>query len=354
MIKNKHIVIITPGFPKDETDDNCIPSLQQFVSHISEQSNDFIFSIITLHYPYTKSEYKWNGINIYSCGGKNIKFPLRFFTWRKVYNYFKEIITNNDVSLIHSFWLGECALIGNKLSNKYNFPHINTLMGQELSQSNKYLKFINLDKLKIVALSKNQAGLFGDIMKRNVDVTIPWGIDNNDYVISVNARIIDILGVGSLIPVKRFEQFVRVIKRLKETHHKINALLIGSGKEKDNLENIIASNNLKENIKLTGEVNRSLVIDYMSQSKILLHTSIYESFGYVFAEALASGMYIVSYNVGAANKSDKWLVAKTEDEIISHITLLLNSKLFFKPINLFPIQNTIAQYEMLYNSLLKS
>ena len=63
---------------------------------------------------------------------------------------------------------------------------------------------------------------------------------------------------------------------------------------------------------------------------------------------LANGMNIVSFNVGYAKQSEKWLIAKDDNEFISHTKKLLLSKLSYEPFNIFPISETVHKYHQLY------
>jgi glycosyltransferase involved in cell wall biosynthesis len=348
VFKEKHILILTPGFPKDELDENCIPPLQIFVDEFAREYDDFKLTIITLHYPPLKKKYKWRNINVYSCGGNNKLFPARLLTWNTCKRFANKINAQTPVSLIHSFWLAECALLGNQLSKKYDVKHINTLMGQELYQTNMYLKFISLNKLIFVALSENQSALFKDKTNRNDDDIIPWGISRKDLNTTENEREIDILGVGSLIPVKNFELFINVIDTIKKSHPKINCMIIGDGTKKEKLDQLISSKSLENNIKLTGSMNRTDVLNYMQRSKILLHTSQFESFGYVLAEALSCGCYVVCRNTGFAKSSNKMLIVKNNKDFAPIIQRVLNNQLNSTPELPFPLDETLSAYKNLY------
>jgi len=150
---NKHIVILTPGFPSDEADENCIPPLQIFLNHFIKNFPEVKISVIALHYPVRREIYKWNSLSVYACGGNNRGKIKRISTWKRALTYFKYINQKEKIDLIHSFWLSECALLGNHLSKKFTIPHINTMMGQDAKASNRYLGFINLERLKIMSLS---------------------------------------------------------------------------------------------------------------------------------------------------------------------------------------------------------
>ncbi len=350
MREQKHVVIITPGFPKDESDNNCIPPLQDFVKLLSTREDTKV-SVITLQYPERKSNYKWYGVNVYALGGNDAKFPKRFLIWRRVISLFKKINADNHVDVIHSFWLSECALLGNFLSSKYSINHINTVMGKEANRSNRYIRFINFNKLKLIALSGRQADSIKKATGRNVDKIIPWGLDKNSLpAIEKQGRKIDILGVGSLISLKNHLAFINIIHKLKDFKPAINCVIIGDGPLKEKLNDQIKSLRLENNITLNGDLPRKRVFEYMMRSKILLHTSTFESFGMVFIEALYYGLYIVSKPVGIAEASDRWQVCNSNDDFITAVKHILQNTKNYEQILLHSLEDTINSYLKIYFS----
>lgn len=350
MIKNKHIVIITPGFPKDESDDNCIPPLYDYMRHITTKEDTRI-SVITLQYPASKSTYRWHNVNVYALGGDDVKFPGRFFIWKKVISIFQNINTDNSVDKIHSFWLSECALIGNYISSRYGIMHINTVMGKEASRSNHYLRFINFDKLKLIALSKRQAEILKNATSRDVDNIIPWGLNKNFLPVFENhERKIDILGVGSLIALKNYSSFINIIHKLKEFKPEINCVILGEGQLKEKLNHQIKSLGLESNLTLAGNFKRHGVFDYMMRSKILLHTSSFESFGMVFIEALYYGLNIVSKPVGIAEATNRWQICNSDGEFITAIKRLLQNPINHEQVLLHSLEDTVKSYLSLYTA----
>ena len=116
------------------------------------------------------------------------------------------------------------------------------------------------------------------------------GIIPDDFPPLNNERDIDILGVGGLIPLKNYQLFIRLIKSILPDFPNLKAVIIGEGKERKIIEQMIEEWNLSEHISLTGMLPRHEVLNYMNRSRIFLHPSTYESFGFVFSEALYSGM----------------------------------------------------------------
>jgi hypothetical protein len=77
----KNLIIITPGFPKDELDSVCLPTQQLFVKTVHRLFPDIKINVISLHYPYHKNPYRWNDINVYPINGKNQKGIFRISLW---------------------------------------------------------------------------------------------------------------------------------------------------------------------------------------------------------------------------------------------------------------------------------
>lgn len=344
-MKSKHILILTPGFPKDENDFNCIPPLQEFLTSFNSRFPDSNFTVISLHYPYHNKKYYWKGIQIFPMAGKNIRIKKPFL-WLNVIRQAKKINEESKIDIIHSLWLGECAMLGNFVAKKFCCTQICTLMGQDVKSSNRYLKRLINKKIKIIALSENQANQFCTLTKRKVDQIIHWGID--DQPLKNFERDIDLVGVGSLIPLKNYSLFIKSIEEIKKTYADVKCKLVGTGPELSKLKAMAERKGLTKNIEFKGLLNRKEIFKLMQRSKILVHPSNFEGSGFVFAEALVNGMNIVSFNVGYAQKHPKWFIAKDEQDFI-HITQnLFSTELDFTPVNLFPMSETVARYASIY------
>jgi len=347
MRSENHVLLLTPGFPKDENDFLCVPPVQDFLLKYKELFPNTKFSVITFQYPYEKRNYSWNGISVCSLGGNNSRIK-KLLVWKDVIKKAKQINKEFPVTSIHTFWFGECALIGNYLSSYFNCNHICTLMGQDVHSSNYYLRFINKDKINIISLSRNQSEAFYKVSKRKVDDEIFWGIENQDYNIS-DKREIDLLAVGSLIQLKNYSLLIKALAEIVKIFPNSVCKLVGDGPEFLNLKTMAAHYGVNNNIEFMGLISRKEIFELMKYSKIFIHPSKFEGSGFVFAEALANGMNIVSFNVGYAKQSEKWQIAKDDNEFILITKKLLLSKLSFEPFNIFPISETVHKYHQHYN-----
>ena len=72
MIEKKRVLFLTPGFPGNDEETDCIPALQLFL-HALDQTGLFEISVIAFHYPYREDRYNWKGIQVFALGGNNRK-----------------------------------------------------------------------------------------------------------------------------------------------------------------------------------------------------------------------------------------------------------------------------------------
>lgn len=345
MNSTKHILFLVPGFPADENDFNCIPPLQDYLIKCKTMFPSVKTSIISFQYPYRNQKYFWNNSQVYPLNGQNSSIK-KIFVWLLALRTAGKIHKSNSVDVIHSLWLGECALIGNVLAKKFKCEHFCTLMGQDVKNSNRYLKQAYNQRLKVIALSENQYNLFYNLSGEKPREIIHWGID--DQTFENNNRDVDLLAVGSLIPLKNYPLYLKSIAKLKASYKNINCKLVGSGPEMEALKSLADQLDINENIEFTGLLTRKEVFKLMQQSKIFVHPSTFEGSGYVFAEALVNGMNIVSFNVGYAQKHPKWFIANDEMDFINIAQKLLAASLDYNPVNIFPLTETVEQYASIY------
>jgi glycosyltransferase involved in cell wall biosynthesis len=351
MSSKKSIVFLVPGFPQNEEDTTCIPALQLYIKHFHSIHSCLNILVIAFQYPFIQKNYFWNEINIYSAGGKGRGKIFRLITWLRVIKYFIKIKYKFNIAGIHSFWLNECAFIGQLLSRIFHIPHIATIMGQDAKRSNKYLQFLYFRGITITSVSKFAADIFEKSINWKTTNIIPFGIDSNDFCISNDNRDIDIIGVGSLIPLKNYNLFVEIICELVMDFSSLKVILIGDGELKHIIEKDIVEKGLSKNIQLIGKIPRSRVLSYMMRSKIFLHTSNYESQGLVFLESLYCGLYIVSFNVGYLPASKKISACSSKTEMLYKIKELLCSEKGYKQETYITIEETVKKYNEIYSKL---
>ena len=344
------ILFLVPGFPRNEEDSTCIPALQQYIYHFAKLNPDINIGVVAFQYPYRKRKYKWHGIDIYPCGGRGKRRFYRLLTWLLAIYYVLRFHFKFRATIIHSFWLAECGFVGHVMSRILLTKHIASIMGQDVFGINLYLKYFDYSHMFVTAPSKNAAEVFLHTSQFPVNAITPIGLDEENFKTKMKkqTRKIDILGVGSLISLKNYKLFIKIIGKLKKHFPTIKAVIIGEGTEYYHLEQMIIDDELENNIELFGKLSRPETIEYMYQSKILLHTSNYESQGYVFLEALYSGLTVVCFNVGFVERSERMFVCSGEKEMIENLKRILNQKLIYQPILLKSINDTVDEFRQIY------
>ncbi|MFN3939123.1 MAG: glycosyltransferase [Chitinophagales bacterium] len=346
MALTQPILLITPGFPKEETDDTCIPFLQDYLMALAAAIGKKNVQIITLQYPFSKKIYYWNGMEVYSAGGKNRKGVFRLLAWYRAKSIAGKWIQPGK-TIIHAFWLTEATYIGTKLAKKYNCKMVSTIMGQDVLPANKYLPRIKQQNTYIVAPNKKAADTLYHTAHIYTGKIITPAVKNIP-LLKTN-RNTDILFVGAFIPLKQPELFVEIVQQITLTHPAIKCSMIGQGVLMDIIKNMVAKENITQ-IELTGQLNREEVLHRMQQAKILLHTSAYEGHATVFSEALACGMHIVSFDVGGPLHPQRH-ICTTTNGMIEKIQQLLSSPITFKPDQSHTINQVARQYLEIYQSL---
>jgi glycosyltransferase involved in cell wall biosynthesis len=349
-----NIVFLSPGFAADENDSTSIPSLQHLARYIKTHYPAIELTIITFQYPYQRGGYSWNGINVWSAGGKKGRIN-RILTWIRAFHKIQIINHQKRIDLIHAFWLTEATFIGKIFSLIYNVPLLATAMGQDVKPENHYLTLFRYLSLNLNLISDYQSSFLQKIKRLTIMNVIPFGIDEVFYAGDKNIRTIDILGAGSLNPVKDFGLFVRIISDLSGIFPDIRCMIIGEGSERRYLEALIRKEHLEKNMELAGELDYEIVISRMHQARVFLHTSSFEGQGLVITEALAAGMQVVSFPVGIAEtlKSRKLFTGRNREELTDHLIRLLreNNNDFIPEIH-FTISDTCSDYLAVYEKLM--
>lgn len=329
--KQNTLVILTPGFPSGEDDTSCLPHIQVFVRSLAEAYPSIKIMVLTFQYPFKREKYKWFGVDVVSFNGRRRGKLFRLFTWFKVWSYLKSIIRNQYIIGLLGLWLGECSFVGKRFAVKYGLKHYSYILGQDAKKGNRYVSMIKPDAERLIALSDFLAAELDKnygIRPRHI---IPPGINTAYFPEKLFERNIDILGVGSLIGLKRFDVFIRIVKSLSLYLPYIKTVICGKGSELGTLKRMIRENDLTDNIQMIEGLPHNEVLMLMKQSKILLHPSSYEGFGMVCLEALYAGAKVVSFSRPMNDYIENWYVVKDESQMIEQLVELLETELVHEP-----------------------
>lgn len=324
MNKADTLIILSPGFPKDEADSICVPPQQVFVKNLKKSFPGLKIVVLAFEYPYKAAEYQWNGVKVFAFGGSNKGGIKRILNWRKIRGKLHELHDGQRIIGILSFWLGDCALIGSRFAKRSNLRHFCWILGQDAKKGNRYFKLVKPRPASLIALSDFIAEQFGKNYGVMPEHIIPPGIDPGMFSQADVKRDIDILGAGSLIPLKQFYMLVELVNTLKEQFPDIKATICGGGPEMQALQTMVRDLGLEGQITLTGELPHDQVLKLMQRSKLFVHPSAYEGFGVVCLEALYAGVQVVSLVKPMKADIKNWHIARSQSDMVDIVRELLN------------------------------
>src|SRR5574338_1216883 len=215
--KKRTFIILTPGFAANEADSTCLPFLQTLLKNIREIYPELNIIVLAFHYPFQKGSYKWQGTEVISFNGYRRNRFYKVLLWARIMNKLRMLHRTYDIIGLLSLWCSECAWIGKKFSQKNKLNHYCWLWGQDARPGNKYVKRIHPSKNELIALSEFLQSEFEKNYLIRPSHIIPPGIDVCTFSKQPSKKSIDILGVGSLIPLKQYHIFIAIIGELKKT-----------------------------------------------------------------------------------------------------------------------------------------
>jgi len=321
----KTLIILTPGFPTDESDSTCLPAQQTFLLALNRNYPSIDIKVISFHYPYRSDKYLWNGIQVISLNGRNKRGFARLMIWMRAWRAILGFKKNAQIIGILSFWCTECGLVGKWFASYHKLKHQCWIMGQDAKKENGFIRLIRPNANELISLSDFLQNEF----ERNHHIkpahVIPMGIDPQSFLPPEGARSIDMIGVGSLIPLKQYDVFIAIVKKIAERNPSTTAVICGQGSERNALQQLIDESGLNRNVLLLGERPHQEVLKLLQQSKILLHPARYEGLGMVCVEALYAGAHIISFVQPLFKEILHWNIVKTEEEMKEKVIQLLSN-----------------------------
>ena len=167
------------------------------------------------------------------------------------------------------------------------------------------------------------------------------------------------LAIGRLEKIKGFDLLIS-----SWTNIKSSLVIIGAGKEKQNLINLINKKNLTEKVSILDDVKRDELINFYKEASSLIISSRDEGGPRVALEALYLEVPVLSTDVGhmgyilpkelLAKKDDQASLQNLLETYVDNIELLNQDSIFEFITNEFSINEKIPQIQEVYYSLFNS
>lgn len=111
------------------------------------------------------------------------------------------------------------------------------------------------------------------------------GLDQDDFVL---------LAVQRLSRIKRVDIVIRALGEILKQHFNAALIIVGQGEERPHLERLARELGLTAHVKFAGYVSSSDLPRYFASADAFAFHSMFETFGIVFAQAMASGLPIIA------------------------------------------------------------
>ena len=282
--------------------------------------------------------------------------------------------------VIHAhYWLS--GLVAKHISNEFNIPFVFTAhsLGVFLDGYNK--ERVDCEKLVmrsssfITASSQYENNLISenyDIDKKKIKQITP-GVDRKVFVLDENIKRENILlSIGRIQEQKRQLDVLKFLDNFRKIDSNFLCYFVGgpSGKSGDDyliqLKDNVKELNLESNTEFLGNLTQIKIKELMNRSKLLIHTSHFETFGLVAIEANTMGVPVLTTNQGPLseiieNNVNGYLTeGLINSQVNNFVKNLLNDDKQFQKFQMnchekskkYDWKSTAKELENLYNSAL--
>ena len=225
----------------------------------------------------------------------------------------EETFELNNFDVIHShYWLS--GLVAKDISGKFNIPFIFTShsLGVFLEGYNNErtdCEKIVMTSSHFVTASTNYENILLSesykIDKKKIKLIKP-GVDESLFSPDPNLSKENIfLSIGRIQKQKRQLEAIEFLSSFREIENDFKCYFIGgpSGTSGDDyflkLKEIVKKLDLESHVEFLGNLPQSKIRELLNRSKLLIHTSQYETFGLVAIEAHSVGVPVISINQGS-------------------------------------------------------
>jgi glycosyltransferase involved in cell wall biosynthesis len=329
----KKLLVITPGFPKDDSETYVIPFMQAVFKAFKEFHPDVALTFVATHRPVAQP-FSWHGSRVITLNGNNVKYPMKALFLAKSYYKIRKLINAEKFDGILNLWYNDFSVMAERLHPKT----VSWMLGQDVRKSNRILRLFPPDPKKVATVSEYSNQILFESTGIKAHKAIPMAVNEGLFPdLNTGERPIDVFGAGWLSELKNYRLFIEVIAELKKTKPDIKAEIAGAGDQETTLKNLAQKLSVGENIIFSGLLTHAETLGKMNQSKIFLHPSLFEGGPTVYFEALYSGCQLIGILPTLDKPVQNFYCLSDKHDIVGKINELL--------VNL-PVPKRVSYYSM--------
>ncbi len=314
-----HIAYVLQGFCADK-DDPCIPVITTFVKEMSKQAE---LTVYTGEYPFRFGEYRVHGVRVRCTGATHMTPRKKLNAWNQVRQLIAADHRTQPFDIVHAFWGTLPGYIGTLTGKQIGVPSIVSLAGGELARypeqgygsqlslRNKWLVRRALAKATCITAGSTWLAEKVPAQHKEKLRTIPLGVDLEGFPPGTLRTGKRLLIVAAMIPIKDYSTMLRAVAIARKTFPDITVTAAGwmeNTEEWKRIQQLTGQLGLQDAVNFAGEIAHGAMSGLYHTHDLLLHSSHYEAQGMAILEALATGMPVVSSNVGIVPGLPKDLV----------------------------------------------
>ena len=249
---------------------------------------------------------EFDGINVYRmaipCGSVPVLLP--FLSKIGIKYAFKKLLKSfGTPDIIHAHF-GEVGSWVAPLKNKCGIPFVLTehnsgmMRKYRTKKVEKYSKIAYAAADKIIAVGRVLKDSMGDLSDKDI-IVIPNVIpDNFMYKNVAKTKFFTFISVGGFINRKRFDITIKAFSAVNKKYPETKLKIAGTGELKDELIKLVGEHNITEDVEFLGVVPNNELPDIYNECHCFVLPSMFETFGVVYAEALACGLPVIATRCG--------------------------------------------------------
>ena len=307
--RQMRIAYILPSFPANDND-WCIPVIRNLVASLAPHIEPTVFA---LHYPYRTATYTACGATVH-CLSESMRRGIRKLpVWFRLKEMMRREHHRAPYDLVHAFWGTETGYLAVRAARRLGIPSVVSLAGGELAaekeagygaqlhRRSRWLVERSMEEAS--ALTAGSAWLAAKVPPAYRDKlqVLPLGLYPAFFSPGTVRSGERLLSVASLIPLKDYPTLLHAVA-LARRHRPGLSLTIagwkGDRSERSRIQGLVRDLGLQECVEILGEFDHDRLPDLYREHDLLLHSSLYEAQGMAILEGLATGIPVVSTNVG--------------------------------------------------------
>ncbi len=349
--------------------------VQQISRHLSDNHN------VTVVTGEKAESFKDNNLEFISLNifESNLNVEDKEVYLQEFKNKLEESLDLKSFDVIHAhYWLS--GLIAKEISNEFDIPFVFTShsLGVFLDGYNKERvdceKIVMTSANIITASSEFENMLIADTYKvdeNKIKKIIP-GVDREIFSPDLSIKRENIfLSIGRIQKQKGQLQTLEFLNNFRKIKNDFKCIFIGgpSGKYGEEylleLKRTVKDFNLEKHVEFLDNLPQTKIIELLNKSKLLIHTSQFETFGLVAIEANTMGVPVLTINNGSLmeiieNNKNGYLSENLIDKDVNNfVSNLLNEDKKFEEVSLTCIEkskkydweNTSQMIENIYKEL---